>query len=58
MKWYLSNSENTISYFRQILPSNQTEEIVEEIATDLKIISQNPTKLDVLYNVTKSLMRE
>ena len=58
MKWYLSNSENTISYFHQILPSNQIEEIVEEIATDLKIISQNPTKLDVLYNVTKSLMRE
>jgi transcriptional regulator with XRE-family HTH domain len=36
----------------------QTEEIVEEITSDLKIISQNPTKLDVLYNVTKSLMRE
>lgn len=36
----------------------QTEEIVEEITTDLKVISQNPTKLDVLYNVTKSLMRE
>ena len=36
----------------------RTEEIVEEIASDLKIISQNPTKLDVLYNVIKSLMRE
>ena len=35
-----------------------TEEIVEEIVSDLKIISQNPTKLDILYNVTKSLMRE
>lgn len=24
MKWYLSDSENTISYFRQILPSKYT----------------------------------
>lgn len=35
-----------------------TEEIVEEIEENLKIISQNPTKLDIMYNVTKSLMRE
>ena len=35
-----------------------TEEIVYEISENLKIISQNPSKLDILYNVTKSLMRE
>ena len=32
--------------------------IVEEITQNLKVISQNPTKLDILYNVTKSLIRE
>ena len=34
------------------------EQIIEEIITDLKIISENPQKLDILYNVTKSLMKE
>ena len=34
------------------------EQIIEEIITDLKIISENTQKLDILYNVTKSLMKE
>lgn len=32
------------------------KEIEEEIISNLRIISQNPTKLEILYNVTKSLM--
>ena len=36
----------------------KTEIIVEEIISDIKIISHNPAKLDILYNVTKSLLRE
>ena len=34
------------------------KEIEEEIISNLRIISQNPTKLEILYNVTKSLMKE
>ena len=34
------------------------EEIVNEIVANLKIISQNSEKLDILYNVTKGLMKE
>ncbi len=36
----------------------EKEDIISEIQSDLVIISQNPEKLDVLYNVTKSLMKE
>ena len=34
------------------------DEILNEINVDLKIIAQNPTKLDILYNVIKSLIKE
>ena len=34
------------------------EEIVDEIISNLKIISENSEKLDILYNVTLSLMKE
>lgn len=34
------------------------DDIISEIITDLKIIADNPAKLDILYNVTKSLMKE
>ena len=34
------------------------EEIIEEILSDINIISTNPAKLDILYNVVKSLMKE
>lgn len=35
-----------------------TDEILNEINVDLKIIANNPTKLDILYNVIKSLTKE
>lgn len=35
-----------------------SEEIKEEIINSLNYISKNPEKLDILYNVTKSLMKE
>ena len=34
------------------------DELVEEIVSNIKVISENPEKLDVLYNVTMSLMKE
>ena len=34
------------------------DEIVNEITQDLKILAKNPAKLDILYNVSKSLMKE
>ena len=36
-------------------PSN---ELVEDIKKILEVISKNPTKLDILYNVAKSLLKE
>ena len=33
-------------------------EVVTEIIENLKFISQSPDKLDILYNVVKSLMKE
>ena len=34
------------------------DDILNEINSNINIISQNPAKLDILYNVTKSLMKE
>ena len=34
------------------------EELIEEIYTNLKKISQNPYKLEIVYNITKSLLKE
>ena len=34
------------------------DELVEEIVSNIKVISENPEKLDVLYNVTMSLIKE
>ena len=34
------------------------DEIISDIILDLKTISENPEKLEILYNVTKSLMKE
>ena len=36
----------------------EEQELVEEIKNNLKTIAKNPTKLDILYNVTKSLIKE
>lgn len=36
----------------------EKDELVNEIMQNIKNLSNNPTKLDVLYNVTKSLMKE
>ena len=36
----------------------EEQELVEEIKNNLKTIAKNPTKLDILYNVTKSLVKE
>ena len=36
----------------------EEQELLEEIKNNLKTISKNPTKLDILYNVTKSLIKE
>ncbi len=33
-------------------------EIVKEIVSDINVIAGDPIKLDILYNVTKSLMKE
>ena len=34
------------------------DELVDEIVSNIKVIAENPTKLDILYNVTMSLMKE
>ena len=34
------------------------EVLVEEIIKNINMISKNPTKLDILYNVSKSLIKE
>ena len=34
------------------------EEIISEITNNLSIISKDPLKLDILYNVIKSLLKE
>ncbi len=34
------------------------KEILEEVTNDIQIISRNPAKLDILYNVVRSLMKE
>lgn len=36
----------------------EKDELIHEIIQNVKYLSNNPTKLDVLYNVTKSLMKE
>lgn len=36
----------------------EEEELLAEINTNIKKISKNPTKLDILYNVTKILTKE
>lgn len=36
----------------------EKQELIEEIENNIKTISKNPTKLDILYNVTKSLIKE
>ena len=36
----------------------EEQELIEEIKNNIKTISKNPTKLDILYNVTKSLIKE
>ena len=36
----------------------EKEELLSEINSSIKIISQNPTKLDILYNVAKCLTKE
>ena len=36
----------------------EEHELVKEIENNIKTISKNPTKLDILYNVTKSLIKE
>lgn len=35
-----------------------SDEIINEILKDIKVISTNPTKLDILYNVVKGLIKE
>ncbi len=34
------------------------QELLQEIQQNTLFIAKNPTKLDILYNVTKSLMKE
>lgn len=36
----------------------EEDEILKEIEQNIKTISKNPIKLDILYNVTKSLIKE
>ena len=36
----------------------EEQELLKEISQKIKIISQNPTKLDILYNVVQSLTKE
>ena len=36
----------------------EEDELIEEIEQNIKTISKNPAKLDILYNVTKSLIKE
>ena len=36
----------------------EKQELIDEIQNSIRIISKNPTKLDILYNVTKSLIKE
>lgn len=36
----------------------EERELISEIENNIKTISKNPTKLDILYNVTKSLIKE
>ena len=36
----------------------EEQERIEEIENNIKTISKNPTKLDILYNVTKSFIKE
>ena len=36
----------------------EQEFLVEEIENDIKLISQNPQKLETLYNIVKSLKKE
>ena len=36
----------------------EEQELIDEIQNSIRIISKNPTKLDILYNVTKSLIKE
>ena len=36
----------------------EEQELVKEIENNIKTISKNPTKLDILYNVTRSLIKE
>ena len=36
----------------------EEQELIAEIENNIKSISKNPTKLDILYNVTKSLVKE
>ena len=36
----------------------EKDKIIQEIEKGLKIIAQNPNKLDILYNVTKGLLKE
>lgn len=36
----------------------EEQELIDEIQNCIRIISKNPTKLDILYNVTKSLIKE
>ena len=36
----------------------EKQELIDEIQNNIRIISKNPTKLDILYIVTKSLIKE
>ena len=36
----------------------EEQELIDEIQNNIRIISKNPTKLDILYIVTKSLIKE
>ena len=36
----------------------EEQELINEIQNSIRIISKNPTKLDILYNVTKNLIKE
>ena len=36
----------------------EEQELIIEIENNIKIIAKNPTKLDILYNVIKSLIKE
>ena len=36
----------------------EEKELISEIEKNIKTICKNPTKLDILYNVTKSLIKE